>query len=35
MSHCNPGWCELKAGGYKGWLKREELWGLEQDEVLQ
>jgi SH3-like domain-containing protein len=35
MSHCNPDWCELKAGGYKGWLKRDELWGLEPDEVIQ
>ncbi|MDB5396167.1 MAG: hypothetical protein JWM91_3673 [Rhodospirillales bacterium] len=35
MSRCNPSWCELKAGGYKGWLKRDELWGLEPDEVVQ
>ena len=34
MSHCNPSWCELKAGGYKGWLKRDELWGVEPDEVI-
>jgi SH3-like domain-containing protein len=34
MSHCNPTWCELKAGGYKGWLKRDELWGVEPDEII-
>jgi SH3-like domain-containing protein len=34
MSHCNPTWCELKAGGYKGWLKRDELWGVEPDEIV-
>lgn len=35
VAHCDMAWCELKAGGYKGWLKREELWGLEPDEVIQ
>jgi SH3-like domain-containing protein len=34
LSHCNPDWCELKAGGYKGWMKRAEVWGLEPDEVI-
>ncbi len=34
ISHCNPGWCEVKAGGYKGWIKRDEIWGLEPDEVI-
>jgi SH3-like domain-containing protein len=34
MSHCNPTWCELKAGGYKGWLKRDGLWGVEPDEIV-
>ena len=35
VSKCDPGWCEVKAGGYKGWLKRDEVWGLEPDEVIQ
>jgi SH3-like domain-containing protein len=35
IAHCNPAWCELKADGYKGWLKRDELWGLEPEEVIQ
>jgi SH3-like domain-containing protein len=34
VSHCNPAWCEVKAGGYKGWLKRDEIWGLEPDEAI-
>jgi SH3-like domain-containing protein len=35
VSKCDPTWCEVKAGGYKGWLKRAEVWGLEPDEVIQ
>ena len=35
VSKCDPNWCEVKAGGYKGWLKRDEVWGLEPDEVIQ
>ena len=35
VSKCDPAWCEVKAGGYKGWLKREEVWGLEAGEVIQ
>ena len=35
VSKCDPTWCEVKAGGYKGWLKRAEVWGLEADEVIQ
>jgi len=34
MSHCNPDWCEVKAGGYKGWVKRDEVWGIEPGEVV-
>ena len=35
VAKCDPAWCEVKAGGYKGWLKRDEVWGLEPDEVIQ
>jgi len=35
LSHCDPAWCELKAGGYRGWAKREEIWGLEPGEVVE
>ncbi len=35
VSKCDPTWCEVKAGGYKGWLKRSDVWGLEPDEVIQ
>jgi SH3-like domain-containing protein len=35
VAKCDPAWCEVKAGGYKGWLKRDQVWGLEPDEVIQ
>ena len=35
ISKCDPAWCEVKAGGYKGWLMREEVWGLEPGEVIE
>lgn len=35
VSKCDPAWCEVKAGGYKGWLMREEVWGLEPGEVVE
>jgi SH3-like domain-containing protein len=35
LSKCNPDWCEVKAGGYKGWLMRSEVWGLEPGEVIE
>lgn len=35
VSHCDASWCELKAGGYRGWLKRDELWGVEPGETIE
>ena len=25
---CERNWCKAKSGKYKGWLKRDGLWGL-------
>jgi SH3-like domain-containing protein len=35
ISKCDSAWCELRAGGYRGWLRRDALWGLEPDETIQ
>jgi SH3-like domain-containing protein len=35
LSRCDPGWCEVKAGGYRGWLLRGEFWGVEPGEIIQ
>ena len=31
---CRPDWCRLGADGLRGWVRREALWGLQPDEVL-
>lgn len=33
LEECNPDWCRLNAGGYKGWVLKEDLWGVEADEI--
>jgi SH3-like domain-containing protein len=30
---CAADWCEVEAGGYDGWLKRGQFWGVYPDEV--
>jgi SH3-like domain-containing protein len=35
VSKCTALWCEVRAGGYRGWLRHDEIWGLEPDEVIQ
>lgn len=33
LEECNPDWCRLNAGGYKGWALKENLWGVDADEI--
>ncbi len=28
ISKCKDGWCKVKSGEFKGWLKKDSLWGL-------
>ena len=28
INKCNKDWCKVKSDGYKGWIKKESLWGL-------
>jgi SH3-like domain-containing protein len=28
-------WCRVQAGNYRGWLRRDEVWGVFADETLQ
>jgi len=28
IKKCNENWCKVVAGNFKGWLKKESLWGL-------
>ncbi len=36
LRECDAGsqWCQVQAGGYKGYLRRDQVWGLLPDEVL-
>jgi SH3-like domain-containing protein len=30
----SSGWCEVTAGGYKGWLRRVDFWGVYAEETI-
>lgn len=32
---CESDWCRVSAGGVSGWIRREEVWGLLPDEVIE
>lgn len=32
---CSGPWCRVEAGGYRGWLKRTEFWGVYPDEKIE
>jgi len=32
LDHCEQEWCYLKIAGYKGWIKRKNVWGVLPDE---
>lgn len=35
VSRCRLDWCEVDAGGYEGWVKRDGVWGVFPGEKLQ
>lgn len=35
LGECNPAWCRLTAGGYKGWAPKSALWGVKQNEIRE
>ncbi|MBV2359535.1 aspartyl-trna synthetase [Thalassococcus sp. CAU 1522] len=35
LGDCNPDWCRLTAGGYKGWAPKTALWGVRPDEIRE
>jgi SH3-like domain-containing protein len=34
LIECQGAWCRLDAGGFRGWLRRSEVWGVYPDEVI-
>lgn len=33
LGDCAAGWCEINAGGYRGWAPQDVLWGVDLGEV--
>ena len=34
LHECEPDWCRISAGGYRGWVRKTAVWGVGPDEVL-
>ena len=35
LRQCQQDWCELSAGGYRGWAPKGSYWGVRADEVFE
>ncbi|MFP7571902.1 SH3 domain-containing protein [Marivita sp. S2033] len=35
VRQCEVEWCELSAGGYKGWARKGSYWGVRESEVFE
>lgn len=35
LGECDPEWCKLRAGGYRGWTRKSTLWGVKPDEIRE
>lgn len=33
LGACGPSWCRLSSGGYRGWARKNALWGVRPDEL--
>ena len=33
LGECDPEWCELRSGGFKGWAPKSRIWGVAPDEI--
>lgn len=33
LGECNPEWCRISAGGYRGWARKADLWGVGPEEL--
>ncbi len=32
---CNQDWCEIEAYGYKGWVSKSDIWGVDIEEIVE
>ncbi len=35
LLRCNLNWCEIRADGYRGWVAKSGIWGVDPDEVFE
>ena len=35
VEECGAVWCRVEASGYKGWVAKENLWGVYPDEIIE
>jgi len=35
VEDCDPEWCRVEVRNYRGWLRRDEVWGLYPDEIIK
>jgi SH3-like domain-containing protein len=33
LGECSLDWCQLTAGGYRGWVPKQQLWGVAEEEI--
>ncbi|TDK43872.1 SH3 domain-containing protein [Antarcticimicrobium luteum] len=33
LGECSHDWCRISAGGYRGWTRKSNLWGVDPDEI--
>ena len=34
LRQCAEDWCEIEADGYRGWVRKTAIWGVDPDEVI-
>lgn len=35
LQKCNPDWCRISAGGYRGWVQKGNIWGVSASEIRE
>ncbi|MBL8833213.1 MAG: SH3 domain-containing protein [Rhodospirillales bacterium] len=35
LLECKEGWCRIETGGFRGWLPRDEIWGVYPNEAIK
>jgi SH3-like domain-containing protein len=33
LGKCTETWCQIEAGGYKGWAPKADMWGVDANEI--